>query len=264
MGQPTLAITGHRARIELRRPEKRNRIEPADLIALHEIFETIDGDDSIRSVVLTAGGPVFCAGYHLGALGNDNPSNSDEGEDDAPPPQDQVDFGRACDRLERLRPPTICALNGSVHGGGTDLALACDFRIGVEGSVAAMPAARIGLQYYASGLGRYVTRLGPGPTKRMFLTAQPVPAEELVRLGYLDEVVAPEELEAKVDELASAIEALAPLAIANTKRAINDIASGDPDWSAIEEGAMATMRSHDHREGIRALQEKRPPEFLGR
>ena len=105
--------------------------------------------------------------------------------------------------------------------------------------------------------------MGPGPTKRMFLTAQPVPADELVRLGYLDEVVAPDQLEARVVELASTIEDLAPLAIANTKRAINDIAGGTPDWAAIDEGASATMRSHDHREGIRALQENRPPEFLG-
>lgn len=260
MGQPTLTIDGHRARIELRRPEKRNRIEPPDLVTLYEIFEAIDGDASIRSVVLTASGPVFCAGYHLGALGNNGGSG---GDDDDAEPQQQVEFGKTCDRLEVLRPPTICALNGSVHGGGTDLALACDFRIGVEGSVAAMPAARIGLQYYSSGLRRYVARMGPGPTKRMFLTAQPVPADELVRLGYLDEVVAPDQLEARVVELASTIEDLAPLAIANTKRAINDIAGGTPDWPAIDKGASATMRSHDHREGIRALQENRPPEFLG-
>ncbi len=256
MGEPTLAVDGHRARVELHRPDKRNRIEPPDLVTLFEIFEAIDLDEAIRSVVLTARGPVFCAGYHLGALGD---ADSREAE-----PQREVSFGEACDRLEVLRPPTICALNGSVHGGGTDLALACDFRIGVEGSVAAMPAARIGLQYYSGGLRRYVTRIGPGPTKRMFLTAQPVTADELVRIGYLDEVVAPDQLETRVDELATSIEALGPLAIANTKRAINDIAGGDPDWAAIDVGAAATIRSHDHREGIRALREKRQPDFDGR
>ncbi len=256
MGEPTLTVDGHRARVELHRPDKRNRIEPTDLITLYEIFQSIDADETIRSVVLTASGPIFCAGYHLGALGE---AGNREAE-----PQREVSFGEACDRLETLRPPTICALNGSVHGGGTDLALACDFRIGVEGSVAAMPAARIGLQYYSGGLRRYVTRIGPGPTKRMFLTAQPVPAAELVRFGYLDEVVSPDQLEARVDEVATAIESLGPLAIANTKRAINDIASGDPDWVAIEDGAATTIRSDDHREGIQALREKRQPNFEGR
>lgn len=256
MGQPTLTVNGPRARIELNRPEKRNRIEPDDLIALYGILEVIDADDDIRSVVLTARGPVFCAGYHLGALGD---TDGREAE-----PQREVSFGAARDRLEALQPPTICALNGSVHGGGTDLALACDFRIGIEGSVAGMPAARIGLQYYAGGLRRYVNRLGPGAAKRMFLTAVPVPADDLLQLGYLDEVVASEQLEARVDELATAIEGLAPMAVANTKRAINDIANGAPDWAAIEAGAAATMRSHDHREGIRALREKRPPRFEGR
>jgi enoyl-CoA hydratase/carnithine racemase len=255
MGEPTLTVDGPRARIELQRPDKRNRIEPPDLITLYEILETIDADESIRSVVLTARGPIFCAGYHLGALGD---ADSREAE-----PQREVSFGDACDRLEALRPPTICALNGSVHGGGTDLALACDFRIGIEGSVAGMPAARIGLQYYSGGLRRYVTRMGPGAAKRMFLTAVPVPAEDLLRYGYLDEVVPADRLEARVDELASAIEALAPMAVANMKRAINDIANGDPDWDAIEAGAAATMRSHDHHEGIRALREKRPPRFEG-
>ena len=256
MGQPTLIVDGPRATIELNRPDKRNRIEPDDLIALHGILETIDADESIRSVVLTARGPVFCAGYHLGALGD---ADSREAE-----PQQEVSFGDACDRLELLRPPTICALNGSVHGGGTDLALACDFRIGIEGSVAGMPAARIGLQYYSGGLRRYVSRMGPGAAKRMFLTAVPLPADELLRLGYLDEVVAPDQLDARVDELARSIEGLAPLAVANTKAAINDIANGSPDWDAIEAGAATTMRSADHREGIRALREKRPPRFEGR
>lgn len=256
MGEPTLTIDGGRARIELHRPDKRNRIEPGDLVVLDQILATIEADRSIRSVVLTARGPVFCAGYHLGALGG--------AEEREAEPERKVSFGAVCDRLETVRPPTICALNGSVHGGGTDLALACDFRIGVEAMVAAMPAARIGLQYYAGGLRRYVTRLGPGPTKRMFLTAVPVPAPDLVRFGYLDEVVPADELEARVDELAEAIEALAPLAVAKTKQAINNIANQNPDWEAIEAGAAATMASDDHREGVRAVRDRRPPRFQGR
>ena len=66
--------------------------------------------------------------------------------------------------------PTICALNGGVYGGSTDMALSCDFRIGVEGITMFMPAARLGLHYYAGGMRRYVARLGLGAAKKLFLT----------------------------------------------------------------------------------------------
>src|SRR5260370_1440097 len=80
-------------------------------------------------------------------------------------------FERTVDRLEALRVPTIVALNGSVYGGSTDLALACDFRFGAEGIQLRMPAARLGIVYYASGIERYVSRLGIAAAKKLFLTA---------------------------------------------------------------------------------------------
>ena len=77
-----------------------------------------------------------------------------------------------------------------MFGGATDLALACDFRVGVHGMVLRMPAARIGLHYYPSGLRRYVSRLGVSAAKRLFLLAETLPADELLRIGYLDRCVA--------------------------------------------------------------------------
>src|SRR5260370_42637681 len=91
------------------------------------------------------------------------------------------------DRLEDLRLPTICALNGSVYGGATDLALACDFRIGVEGMELGMPASRLGVHYYLSGMRRYVTRLGLGAAKRLFLTGVPLGAGAWLETGDLAE-----------------------------------------------------------------------------
>jgi enoyl-CoA hydratase/carnithine racemase len=249
-GTPTLAIDGERATIRLRRPDKRNRIEPADLPVLADHHESVDATPQARVLVLAAEGPAWCAGYHLGALAS--------GE------RAEVGFDGVCDRLEVLRIPTIAALSGSVHGGGTDLAVACDFRIGVEGMVLGMPAARIGIQYYASGLRRFVERIGPDATKRLFLTAETVPAVELLRLGYLHELVAPERFERRIDELCAAVAGLAPLAVAATKRAIDALASGGADLAAIQAGHHDTLRSQDHREALRALAEKRPAHFEGR
>jgi enoyl-CoA hydratase/carnithine racemase len=249
-GPPTLSIDGGRATIRLQRPAKRNRIEPADLAALAEHLEAVEADPSVRVLVLAASGPSWCSGYHLGALA--------EGE------RAQVGFDQVCDRLEDLSVPTVAALSGSVHGGGTDLAVACDFRIGVEGMVLGMPAARIGIQYYASGLRRFVERIGADATKRLFLTAETVPGVELLRLGYLHELVEPDRLERRVDQLCEAIADLAPLAIAATKRAINELSRGGADLARIQGGHHETLRSHDHREALRALAEKRPARFEGR
>jgi enoyl-CoA hydratase/carnithine racemase len=163
-----------------------------------------------------------------------------------------------------LRVPTIAALNGSVYGGATDLALACDFRIGVEGMRLVMPAARLGIVYYESGIRRYVTRLGVGAAKKLFLTAQPIDAAELLRIGYLDEIVPAGDLMARAEAIAATLAANAPLAVAGLKRAINETAAGGLDREAL--GAVRTQcaASADHAEGVRAWTEKRTPVFSGR
>ena len=105
-------------------------------------------------------------------------------------------------RLESCRVPTICRLNGGVYGGSTDLALACDFRVGHDGVEMFMPAGRLGVHYYQAGMRRYVSRLGLNAAKRLFLTAERIGAVEMLRIGYLTEVAPAEELDARVDALA--------------------------------------------------------------
>src|SRR5206468_11152047 len=119
-------------------------------------------------------------------------------------------FERVVDRIEALRVPTIAALNGGVYGGSTDLALACDFRIGVDGMKLLMPAARLGIVYYPSGIERYVTRLGVAAAKPLFLTATLIDDQEMLRIGYLDEGVPDAELRARVGAQAAMIAANAP------------------------------------------------------
>jgi enoyl-CoA hydratase/carnithine racemase len=256
MSTPSLTLDGAgRATIRLRRPDKRNRIEPADLAALAGHLDGLAAEPSLRVLVLEAEGPSWCSGYHLGALA--------EGE------RATVGFDEVCDRIEQLGVPTIAALGGNVHGGGTDLAVSCDFRLGAEGIVLGMPAARIGLQYYASGLRRFVERIGPDATKRLFLTAETIPATELLRLGYLTELVPADRLASRVDELCRAVGGLAPLAVAATKRAIGTLSRRASEASAadladIQRAHHDSMRTHDHREAMKALQEKRPPRFEGR
>ena len=179
---PILTVAQGCAVVRLNRPRQHNRLEPVDLAVLEEVFVRIDGDLSIRVLILTGTGKSFSSGFHIGALADRLAGND-------PTAEDRDAFERTVDRLERLRVPTIAALNGSVYGGATDLALACDFRIGVEGMQLLMPAARLGIVYYESGIRRYVTRLGVAAAKKLFLTAQPIDTREMLDIGYLDETV---------------------------------------------------------------------------
>jgi enoyl-CoA hydratase len=253
---PLVNVADGRALVRLNRPREHNRLEPDDLAVLSETFTRVDADPSIRVLVLTGTGKSFSSGFHIGALA-DRLARKDVGN------EDRDAFERMVDRLEALRVPTIAALNGSVYGGATDLALACDFRIGVEGMRLQMPAARLGIVYYASGIRRYVTRLGVAAAKKLFLTAQPIDAAEMLRIGYLDEVVAADNLMSRAVALSVTLAANAPLAVAGLKRAINQAAADSLDRDAL--GAVRTLcaASADHAEGVRAWTEKRAPVFAG-
>jgi enoyl-CoA hydratase/carnithine racemase len=252
---PQLSIDDGRALVRLSRPREHNRLEPADLAELQAIFDRVDQDSSIRVLVLTGSGKSFSSGFHIGAL-------ADRGAQAEPP--DPNAFERTVDRLEILRVPTIAALNGGVYGGATDLALACDFRLGVPAMQMFMPAARLGIVYYPSGLRRYVTRLGLAAAKKLFLTAQPIDADQLLAIGYLDEIVMPAQLMARVEELSAEITANAPMAVMAMKRALNEIAANALDRAVLDEARRRCAASADHKEALAAWAQKRKPRFEGR
>lgn len=251
---PLLTIEGPRALIRLNRPKHLNRLLADDLAALLVQFAQIDSDPSVRVLVLTGTGRAFSAGFDLGQIAERATSAAESESSGAA-------FEKVVDRLEQLRVPTICRLNGGVYGGSTDLALACDFRIGVDSAEMFMPAARLGLHYYPGGIKRYVTRLGVDNAKKLFLTAQRIDAAEMLRIGYLTQMVAMDRLDREVDALATILAGNAPNAVAGMKRAINEFARQAFDEQAADSRARASMRGEEIREGIAAFTEKRAPRF---
>lgn len=247
-----MTVEGARATIRFGRPERHNALGAGDIATLVEHLAAVEANANVRVLVLAASGPTFCSGYDLNALAAEQRSGAGA---------DAVTFGAMADRLEQVRVPTIAALAGSVYGGGTDLALACDFRLGTPGIELRMTASRIGVQYYASGMRRFATRLGLGAAKRIFLAAEALPADELLRIGYLDELVAHERLAHRVDELARILAANAPAAVQGMKRSLNALAHGDADPAAIDRAFAASLISADVAEGLAAYRERREPAF---
>jgi enoyl-CoA hydratase len=251
---PLLEISGARATIRLNRPRHLNRLQSEDLGELVKLFDRIEADPAIRVLVLTGTGRAFSAGYDLNSVADRSTSAKEQQSAGSA-------FEVVVNRLEDLGVPTICRLNGGVYGGSTDLALACDFRIGVDSAEMFMPAARLGLQYYKSGIERYVTRLGVDNAKKLFLTAQKISAPEMLRIGYLTAMVPVEYLDEEVDKLAAILAGNAPVAMRGMKRVINEFARGKLDEAAADHRHRESMRGTEIKEGIKAFAEKRPPKF---
>src|ERR1700737_4590834 len=250
---PVLDINGARATIRLNRPKHLNRLQPDDLDTLLKLFDRIESDPAIRVLVLTGTGRAFSAGYDLGSIAERAANAQEQTAGSA--------FEIVVNRLEDLAMPTICRINGGVYGGSSDLALACDFRIGVDTCEMFMPAARLGLHYYKSGIRRYVSRVGVDNAKKLFLTAEKIGAAEMLRIGYLTAMVPAEALDEEVDRLAATFAGNAPVAMAGMKRAINEFARGALDEEAADRRHHASMQSAEIAEGIMAFAEKRPPKF---
>ncbi len=235
---PELEIRDGVARIVLRRPSQHNRIDAADIAVLTAHVAAIVKDPEVRVVVVTGeGAKTFCSGYTLTSI-TEHLDHS---------------FEQMLDALEALPVPTICALNGSVYGGATDLALCCDFRIGVTGSRLVMPAAKIGVHFYPGGMRRFVTRLGLTQAKKLFLTAMALDAPEMLRIGFLTELVEPDRLEPAVQAYVDAIRETEPNVVRSMKSHLNALADGRFDVAQASRDYAASLQSDALRERLAVL-----------
>lgn len=245
-----LAIDGARATITLDRPEKLNALEVADLDAFAAALAEVYAAPEVRALVVTGtGARAFSSGVALGDVGatdwSDNPLTA------------------LCDGLEQFPLPTVCALNGGVWGGAAEIAAACDFRIGVTGMVCRVPPAALGIHYEPAGIARVMRRIGAQAARRMFLAAEAFDDAELLRIGFVDCLVAPDRLAEETDALVARLTSLAPLAVRGMKQTIVELSEDRLDAAAARARITEAWASADLREGLAAMREKRAPRFTG-
>ena len=249
---PELRIDGHVATITFRRPDQANRLEPRDLSVLMQHVAQVNAQQQVLVLRLQSTGKYFCSGFDINQMAAANGTESG------------VAFDTLVNALEDARPVTIAVIQGGVYGGATDLALACDFRIGTHTVDMFMPAARLGLHFYPRGLMHYVSRLGLDTAKRLFLTAEKIDANEMLRCGFLTQLVHADELAPSADRLTATLAGMAPLALLGMKKHLNALARGELDVAALNADIARAAGSDDLQEGARAWAERRAPVFTGR
>lgn len=244
--------------LTLNRPEAMNALDPNLLSELDAHVRSVSDDPTVRVVVITATGRAFCAGADLKAI------LGEKGVLDAArmlgfERQAQATFAR----VAALAKPTIAALNGITMAGGLELALHCDLVIASSRARIGDGHTNYGLLPGAGGAARLPRVVGPTRAKYLAFTGELLSAEQAMAMGLVVEVVAPDELESRADELSSAIGRRSPSALRLFKQAIDD-GLDQPLQSAMRLELLATaehLHSGDVDEGLRAFAEKREPRF---
>jgi enoyl-CoA hydratase/carnithine racemase len=253
----TAEIEGRVARITLDRPPA-NSYDPAFLEELDEAIGQVAKAGVAVGVVRSASAKFFSAGADLkGFLER--------------PADDNIAMVRRAhqvfDRFAAEAPVFIAAIAGHALGGGYEIALACDLRVAAQGSYRlGLPEVTLGLLPGTGGTQRLPRLIGRGRALELMTTGRTVTSEEAERLGMVDRLVAADELDRTVTDLATSLAGGAPLAIAAVKRAVHQgldrpLAGG---LQAELEQLAPLFASEDAREGMMAFTEKRPPRYAGR
>jgi enoyl-CoA hydratase/carnithine racemase len=246
----------HVARLTISNPDRRGALDHELLDAMAEYARTLEA----RCLVIRGSGSVFSAGYDIGGFEEGAFEESAERLVAHP-------FQDALDALDDYAYPVVGQLNGHAIGGGLELALACDMRIAARGAKLGMPPAKLGLIYSHTGLRRFIDVCGVANTAELFYVGRNIDADRAERMGLVNEVVDPAELDARVLDLAAEIAANAPLSLSGNKRVIRALRA-QPLPEEVEQELIELREScffsEDFREGVRAFAQKRKPRWQGR
>lgn len=217
--------------VTIDRPAKRNAVDPLTALALREAFTAFAGDDNARVAILTGSAGQFCAGFDLGAVG------TSRYDPDGPGPMGPTRM--------LLGKPVIAAVEGHAVAGGLELALWCDMRVAAESAIFGVYCRRWGVPLIDGGTVRLPRIVGQGRAMDMILTGRPVAADEALRIGLADRLVADGTALTAAIELAKQISAF-PQPCMNSDRL-----SAYRQWDFDIEGAL----SYEAHAGVAPLRE---------
>ncbi len=252
-------VTGSTGWLVIDNAPRRNAMSLAMWQDMPAAIDDLVRNDQVRVIVVRgAGDTSFCAGADISEFAQ---TRSDGTKARA---YDAINVA-AFKALKHTDKPVVAMIRGHCLGGGLGIALACDLRIAAEGALFAIPAARLGIAYPLEAIADVLEPIGPSAAKRLLFTAERIDTTTAFRIGLVDEAVAEETLEARIDHLARTLADNAPLTIRAAKRAINAFAAGrDSDALARSEAAaLDCFESADMVEGRDAFLEKRVPRFSG-
>ena len=240
--------------IKINNPEALNALNTAILKELDADFTEVAEDNGILAVVLTGEGRAFVAGADISEMKS---KNAIEGEI----------FGKlgasVFRKIELLPKPVIAAVNGFALGGGCELAMSCDIRLASAKAKFGQPEVGLGITPGFSGTQRMPRLIGMGKAKELIYTADIIDAAEAYRIGLVNHVYEPEALMEEAMKMAEKIASKAPIAVKNSKEAINRGIQTDMDSAVAIEAYLFGLcfASEDQKEGMTAFFEKRKANF---
>ena len=242
------------ATLTINRPEALNALNGDVLAAIAAAARDLKG--KAKAIIVTGAGKAFVAGADIAQMQGLGKADAEAFA------RRGHQVGQA---LADFPGPVIAAINGYALGGGLELAMACDILVASEKAVVGQPEVKLGVVPGFGGSQRLPRRTGPGVAKWMLMTGDSVKADEALRLGIVDKVVAPEALLAECRKMAEACLANGPLAIASVKRLV-DRGLDVPLPQALDLEAKAfgeAFATSDQKEGMKAFLEKRKAAFTG-
>lgn len=218
MGQfDTLAVTidGPIGRLTLSRPDRLNALSRQTLQDLASAARWFDTQREVKVVVVSGEGRSFSAGFDLNDFANPDPNYS---------VRDTADIGRLmAEAMTNMTALTIAAIHGHCVGGGLVLAASCDLRVAANDAVFSIPEVDLGIPLAWGGIPRLVREIGPAATKELVLTCRRFGPDEAKALGFLNQIVEPQNLQSVVSELAASLAAKPGYALRTTKQQVNAV-----------------------------------------
>lgn len=246
------------ATMTLNRPERLNAFTRKMFDEWRDVVARCAYEDGIRVLIVTGRGRAFSSGVDLTMLGSDRLKQS------------AFRFyyrqaHQAFDDLEALEVPVIAAINGLCYGGGVELALSCDISIASENATFCLVENQLGAIPASGACNRMIHHVGLAKTKELIITADPINAREARRIGLVSQVHQDAELMSRVYAHAERLLKNSPFAMGMAKHVVNMCVNADMHTGRdIERLAQsALVLSEDHKEGMAAFFEKRPPRFKG-